>query len=361
MAHILVIGAGAVGSHVIPHVARLRQVSRITVVDRDRYEPTNLRGQDISSRDIGRPKAWVQSRRLKRINSGLAVTAVHRDASDLPLGALRADVILSCVDSRRARLVINQAAWRLGVPWIDAGIAGSDLLARVQVFMPGAEGPCMECGWDSHDYEIVEQTYPCQRESIAGATDSPSGLAALAAAIQSIECEKLLVGSAESLAGREVLIDVRHHKHYVSSCRRNPACRMLDHAGWHITGLDASPSSLQLGELIAVGSTLRDADRKLVLAVAVQRIATTLMCPTCDGCFPVFVIERLARQKPPPCARCGNHLQVNELDLEEAVPVVAVPRDAMERPLSQVGLLPGDILSLVTSSVRAHFEVGGRP
>jgi adenylyltransferase/sulfurtransferase len=360
MAHVLVVGAGAIGSHVLPNVARLRQVSRITVIDRDRYEAANLGGQNISSRDVGQPKAAVQTRRLRRINPRPAVAAVHRDVADLPLGALRADVMLACVDSRRARLVINQAAWRLGVPWIDAGIAGTELLARVQAFVPGADAPCMECGWDSHDYEVVEQVYPCQGESRDAATNAPSALAALAAAMQTIECEKLLVGGAESLAGREVLIDARHHKHYLSSCRRNPACRMPDHAGWHITGLDASPSNLRLSELIAVGSTLRGADKKLLLAVAGQRIVRTLRCPQCSDTFPVFILERFARRNPPICSRCGETLRVNGLDLEEALPVDQVPHDAMEGPLSQVGLRPGDVLSLVTSCVQTHYELGGR-
>jgi molybdopterin/thiamine biosynthesis adenylyltransferase len=360
MGHVLVVGAGAVGSHVIPHLARSRHVSRVTVVDRDCYEAANVRGQDIYLRAAGRPKASVQTRRLKRIKPGLAVTAVHKDVGDLPLGALRADVILSCVDSRRARLGINQAAWRLGVPWIDAGIAGAELLTRVQVFVPGADSACMECGWDTHDYQIVEQAYPCQGESSTAATDAPSALAALAAALQIIECEKVLTGAAESLAGREVLFDVGHHKHYVSSCRRNRMCRMPDHDGWRINRLDEPPSKVTPGELVADGTTLCRADTRLLLSVAGQRIVRTLKCPRCNDVLTVLILERLARRNPPGCSRCGETLHANGWDLEDSVPVDEIANTTMERPLSHVGLLRGDVLSLVTSYAQAHYELGGR-
>jgi hypothetical protein len=95
--------------------------------------------QDIDKRDIGRPKADVQAPRLHRINGGLEVAALNIAVEDVPLGALRADVMLACLDSRRARLVVNQAAWRLGVPWINAGVDGSDLLVRIQTFLPALD------------------------------------------------------------------------------------------------------------------------------------------------------------------------------------------------------------------------------
>jgi molybdopterin/thiamine biosynthesis adenylyltransferase len=360
MAHVLVVGVGAVGSHLAGHLARCPQVSRMTVIDRDRYEVSNLRGQDIDTRDLGRPKASVQARRLTRINPKLAVTAIHKTIEDLPLGALRANVILACLDSRRARLVINQAAWRLGIPWIDAGVAGAELLARVQVFVPATDAPCLECGWDPSDYAIVEQTYACQGEPQPVATDTPSALAALAAALQAVECEKLLAGGVESLAGHDVLIDARHHKHYLTSFRRNPACRMPDHDGWRIDKLGALPRDVRLDELIALGSTLRGADEKLELSIAGQRMARTLICRRCDCHVAAFTLERAVRRKAPVCSRCGDHFQPDPFDLHDSVPLDSVDRATTDPSLSQVGLLPGDVISIVTSSVQAHYELDGR-
>ncbi len=89
---------------------------------------------------MGKAKAQVQTRRLRQINRGLRTRAFGQPLEDLPLGALRCDVILAAVDSRRTRMAINQAAWRLGVPWINAGMDADGLLARVQVFMPATRG-----------------------------------------------------------------------------------------------------------------------------------------------------------------------------------------------------------------------------
>jgi molybdopterin/thiamine biosynthesis adenylyltransferase len=140
MARAIVIGAGTIGSHLLPHLARMAGISELTVVDRDASEPSNLLTQNIGTSDVGKSKAMAQVRRLKQINRSIAAMALHRSVEDLALGWLRGDVILACLDSRRARLVVNQAAWRLGVPWIDAGIDSTAARPHSSLHA-GARGP----------------------------------------------------------------------------------------------------------------------------------------------------------------------------------------------------------------------------
>lgn len=66
---IVVAGAGGnIGSHFTPHLARMAEVGRVTLVDRDVYEPRNGRNQDIVvPRDVGKSKAVLQAQRLKEI------------------------------------------------------------------------------------------------------------------------------------------------------------------------------------------------------------------------------------------------------------------------------------------------------
>ena len=136
-----VVGAGgAVGSHVVPLLARLPGVGRITLVDPDRYEARNLAGQDITPADVGHAKVEVQAQRLRARLPGAEVIALAERVEDVAPGWLRADVMLACVDSRRARQVVNERALALGMPWIDAGLGvlpGGSLLARVAVYAPG--------------------------------------------------------------------------------------------------------------------------------------------------------------------------------------------------------------------------------
>jgi molybdopterin/thiamine biosynthesis adenylyltransferase len=197
------------------------------LVDFDLYEPKNLSCQEIASGEVGRSKVRVQARRLKRINPGLHVEPIRARVENLPLGRLRCDVIVAGLDSRAARQYVNQAAWRLGVSWIDAAVDAANLLARVNVYIRSRETPCLECAWDDTDYAALEQQYPCRPAAVgAAATNAPAGLGAVAAGLSAIECGKLLSGETQDLlAGRQVLINLRHHTHFVTSFRRNPACR----------------------------------------------------------------------------------------------------------------------------------------
>src|SRR5205823_9529388 len=65
---VTVVGAGDIGTHLLPHLARMWGVRRVTVIDRDRYEEKNLTSQNITRRDVGKRKAMVQASRLRRIN-----------------------------------------------------------------------------------------------------------------------------------------------------------------------------------------------------------------------------------------------------------------------------------------------------
>ena len=113
--HLVVLGAGGnIGSHLVPLLARLPGVTRLTLVDCDRYEEKNLQSQAITPSDVGQPKARVQARRARRINPKLEVVPIVDRLENVPLGCLRGDVILACLDSKESRRCANEIAWRLG-------------------------------------------------------------------------------------------------------------------------------------------------------------------------------------------------------------------------------------------------------
>ena len=66
------------------------------------------------------------------------------------------DVVIGCLDNTQARVYINRACWKVGRPWIDAGIG--QLNGQVRVFMPG-KGACYECSLTEAEYE--EMRVPC--------------------------------------------------------------------------------------------------------------------------------------------------------------------------------------------------------
>jgi molybdopterin/thiamine biosynthesis adenylyltransferase len=355
---VVVVGAGNIGSHELGLLARLPSIGRVTIVDRDVYESKNLHNQDITRRSVGHAKALVQARRLRRINPALSVEAFAEPVEDVPLGRLRGDVLLACVDSRRARRHLNQVAWRLGVPLIDAGVLAEGLLARVDVYVPGPAAACLECGWSAADYEALEQTYPCQSEDGAAPSNAPASLGALAAALQAIECEKLLAERREeALIGRQVVLDARSHRHFVTALQRNSACR-FDHRSLHIAPLDASPAQLSLGQVLTLAPVVRGVHGELTLAVEGKSFVTEVRCPGCGDTRPTFL--RLSGRLQPSaamCDRCARARVASGLDAVEGLTAL-LPQAELARPLSSFGFRRGDVFTLATADAEAHFELG---
>lgn len=357
---LVVIGAGNVGSFLLGHLSRLRSFGHLTIIDHDSYEQKNLWGQDVTPRDIGKAKAEVQARRVRRINPTLSVSALVEPVENVPLGRLRADVILACVDSRAARLVINQAAWRLGVPWIDAGVRNEGLLARVEVYVPGSEAPCLECGWSQNDYDALESAYPCLGESgSAPPTDAPSSLGGLAAALQAIECEKLLAGDLNAaLIARQVVLSAQTQSHFITALQRNPHCR-FDHRILGIERLQASPSELSMGQVLALAPVVRGVHGELGLSVDGKTFLTEVRCPRCGDTRPAFfrLSGRLHRSQAV-CATCKLERRATGLDAVERLSAL-LPKSHLARPLSSFGFRAGDVFTLSTADAETHFELGG--
>ena len=359
-AHVVVVGAGGnIGSHLIPHLARMPRIARVTIVDRDTYEHSNLAGQDITPHDIGRPKTLVQARRLRRLNPALEVIPRTGPVEDMPLGALRCDVLLACLDSRASRRYVNQAAWRLGVPWIDTGVEGSGLLARVNVYVPGVESPCLECAWDERDYDALEQRYPCGANREAPATNAPSSLGALAASLLAIECHKWLGGAsvARVAAGCQVLIDAAHHRHYVTEFRRNPRCRLADHQPWDIEVIRDTPADVRLAEAMRLDGRCGSCQPAAV-SVAGRVLALREVCVGCGRSKTLHRFVSATIGSTSSCPSCGGQGIVPGADTIEWLDPDDVPARWLEWRLARLGVRAQDVLTIRDSAGRKHFEMG---
>jgi len=174
-ARIVLAGCGNIGSHVVPHLARIPEVAQVVLVDPDVYENHNVRGQDIRARDVGRAKVDVQAERLRDIRPGLSVVAVADRLERLPFADFRNAVLVGALDSRAARQALNQAAWRAGSAWIDMAVDGAGLLCRVSVYRPTVGSPCIECGWSADDYGSLRRILPCREMLATEFTEGGSG------------------------------------------------------------------------------------------------------------------------------------------------------------------------------------------
>lgn len=355
-ATVVVVGAGGnIGSHLVPHLARMPEIARLVLVDRETYEARNRWNQDAPLRAVGHGKAATQAERVRRLNPDLRVESHRADVESMPMGQLRGDMILAALDSRRARQALNQAARRLGVPWIDAGVQAEGLLARVTRYEPTEATPCLECGWDQSDYAALEQSYPCGATlAPAPPTAAPSSLGALAASLLALECHKDLSGSGQPLApGSSLVVDAAHHRHYVTAARRNPNCRLSHHAPWRIEAF--AGIRRPLAALLEVGGERLGATP--AMRVDGHAFVLELRCTGCGGTRRPWRLTGRLLPADLRCAACGAVTVPTGWHQAEQMIPTQYPTRLNARALAAFGLRCGDVVSLAANGQEWHFEL----
>jgi molybdopterin-synthase adenylyltransferase len=199
--HALVIGAGGLGSPVVLYLGTAG-VGRITIVDHDTVDLTNLQRQIAHSlASVGTPKATSAQASIAAINPDVQVTPLIERADATRLDALvaQADVVLDCSDNFKTRHAVNAACVKHGKPLVSGAAIGFD--GQVSVYdtrTPGA--PCYACVFPP------EATY----EEVQCATMGVfAPLVGIIGTMQAAEALKLLVGIGSSLAGRLQMLDAR--------------------------------------------------------------------------------------------------------------------------------------------------------
>ena len=143
---IVFVGVGAVGAAASESAVRAG-FGRLTVVDRDVVEPSNLARQFLfDSEDAARiaPKADAAAARLAEIDPAVPVRPVVADlergnARDLLSGH---DLVFDGSDNFETRLLVSDTARSLGLPHLYAACVGAE--GRVALLVPGRT-PCLRC------------------------------------------------------------------------------------------------------------------------------------------------------------------------------------------------------------------------
>lgn len=331
--HIVLVGAGNIGSQSAPLAARLNGLVRLTIVDHDCYEPANVASQAISGDDVGKSKAIAIAERLRKQAPALRIVPIVGRIEDQPLGLMRGAIVLGALDSREARKDLAQRTWRVRAPLIDAGVNPEAGLVRVSTFMSGdVSAPCYTCDWSNEDYARLGHTHHCDGTAITpAASRAPAHLGALAAALQVAECARLLAGGTPE-AGTDVVLDARGRQHFVTGRRRNSACR-FDHQPLEpIQSFDRAPHVVTLGDFFesAGGDTMR---------VEPFSFGTEALC-----CGTKRLPRPTVNRHPfPNCPECGASMRaagfssVDWITRQEFAP-------QLDQPLSALGLRPLDII-----------------
>ncbi|WHY77512.1 thiazole biosynthesis adenylyltransferase ThiF [Neobacillus sp. WH10] len=144
--HVLIIGAGALGSGSAEILTRAG-VGKITIVDRDYVEASNLQRQQLyTEEDVVEklPKAAAAEKRLRAINSDVEVRAIIGDATpemmeELVIGI---DLMMDATDNFETRMMMNDISQKYNIPWIYGACVGS--FGMSFSIIPG-KTPCLNC------------------------------------------------------------------------------------------------------------------------------------------------------------------------------------------------------------------------
>jgi molybdopterin-synthase adenylyltransferase len=140
------VGVGAVGAAAAEEAVRAG-FGRVTVIDRDVVEPSNLSRQflfDAEDAAAVAPKAAAAARRLAALDPSVSVRAVvadldHRNARELLASH---DLLFDGSDNFETRLLVSDASRALGLPHLYAACVGEE--GRVALSRPGVT-PCLRC------------------------------------------------------------------------------------------------------------------------------------------------------------------------------------------------------------------------
>src|SRR5436190_18226956 len=148
--HVTLCGVGALGT-VLANALVRGGVGHVRIVDRDFIETHNLQRQVLfDEHDVAEnlPKAEAAARKLAAINSSVQVQPVVTDIDRTNILELvqDADLILDGTDNFEIRYLINDAAVKLGKPWVYGGCIGSH--GQTMTILPGAT-PCLRCVFEA--------------------------------------------------------------------------------------------------------------------------------------------------------------------------------------------------------------------
>ena len=182
---VAVIGAGGIGSAVIPALAGAG-IGRLTIIDDGAVERSNLQRQTMFRDDqIDVPKAQLATRFAGALNPDIAVHGIAQRLDEGNAERLLSghDLVLDGCDNFATRLLVGDSATKLRIPLVSA--AAVQFQGQVALFRGWeAAKPCYRCfvgeAFDADDCDN------CVEQGVLGALTATTGSFAALVAIRTL-------------------------------------------------------------------------------------------------------------------------------------------------------------------------------
>ncbi|MFW5927782.1 MAG: ThiF family adenylyltransferase [Thermoplasmatota archaeon] len=139
-----ILGQGALGTVMADGLAR-SGVGEIILADRDLVELSNLQRQTLfDETDIGKAKAEVVEKKLRKINSEIKIEAHVLDVNTSNIEELikGSDIVLDASDNMKLRFILNDACIKHNIPWIYTAVLGT---YGMTMNITSDRSPCLRC------------------------------------------------------------------------------------------------------------------------------------------------------------------------------------------------------------------------
>lgn len=186
-ARVSIIGVGATGSVLANHLARAG-IGFLRLIDRDFIELNNLQRQLLYDEDditALLPKAVAAARKLRRINSSIAIEEIVAEVTPANITGFVSDVdlVMDGTDNFATRYLINDACVKLGKPWVYCGVIAA--YGMTMTIRPH-RSPCLRCVMG--DLPAPGTVPTCDVAGVIGP------IVTLMGSIAAVEAVKLIVG-----------------------------------------------------------------------------------------------------------------------------------------------------------------------
>ena len=197
--HVLIVGAGGLGSPVALYLAA-SGVGKLTICDFDTVDLTNLQRQIIhTTQSVGINKSVSAQQTIYEINPDVVVQTVQHKSSEAEFKALAAqvDIAIDCSDNFATRYALSRVCLQLKKPLISGAAIGFE--GQITVFdFRHQNSPCYHCLFP----DTGEDTnLRCAENGVF------APLVGMIGSTQAAEALKLIMNIGESLQGRLLLLD----------------------------------------------------------------------------------------------------------------------------------------------------------
>ena len=214
--HVLIIGAGGLGSPVALYLAA-SGVGHLTICDFDDVDLTNLQRQIIhTTASVGTNKAVSAKQTIYEINPDVNVQTVQKKSSEAEFAELvaKADVVVDCSDNFATRYALNRVCFMLKKPLVSGAAIGFE--GQISVFdFRHANSPCYHCLYPDTGGDT---------EMRCSETGVFAPLVGMIGTTQAAEALKLLMNIGESLEGRLLLLDAFNLEWRIIKLKRDLKC-----------------------------------------------------------------------------------------------------------------------------------------